>query len=199
MENNIENRMENPEELKQFVTLLLETNRQNEQEIEYLKGQVCLLRAQLYGKKSEKYSSESGAEQLWIFGQEEEEELVLVDTHHRKKSGRKPLPADLPRKEILHDLDESEKHCDCGALLSRIGEETSEQLDYIPAQVQVLRHIRPKYACKACEGVESNGPTVKIAPPPVQLIPKSIATPRLLAYVLTAKFVDALPFYRQEK
>ena len=81
----------------------------------------------------------------------------------------------------------------------RIGEEISEQLDYIPARMQVIRNIRYKYACKNCEGVEDNGPAVSIARMPDQIIPKSIATPGLIAHVLTAKFVDALPFYRQEK
>lgn len=81
----------------------------------------------------------------------------------------------------------------------RIGEEVSKQLDIIPAKIQVIRNIRPKYVCKNCEGVESGGPTVAIAPMPEQLIPKCIGTPGLIAFVLIAKFVDALPFYRQEK
>jgi len=63
----------------------------------------------------------------------------------------------------------------------------------------VIRNIRLKYACKNCEGVESDRPTVAIAPVPEQLIPKCIGTPGLIAFVLTAKFVDHLPFYRQEK
>ena len=81
---------------------------------------------------------------------------------------------------------------------SRIGEETSEQLDIIPAKIQVIRNIRPKYVCKNCEGVEADEPAVKIAPLPPQILPKSMATPGLLAHIFTAKFVDALPFYRQE-
>ena len=63
----------------------------------------------------------------------------------------------------MHDISDAEKQCACGAQLSRIGEETCEKLDYVPAKLQVIRHIRPKYACKACEGVEDDGPTVKIA------------------------------------
>jgi len=65
--------------------------------------------------------------------------------------------------------------------------------------MQVIRHIRPKYACKNCEGVEDDGPTVRIAPVPPRIIPRSIATPGLLAHILTGKFVDHTPFYRQEK
>lgn len=61
------------------------------------------------------------------------------------------------------------------------------------------RHIRYKYACKVCEGVEDDGPTVKITPAPVQLIEKSIATEGLLAHIIVSKFTDALPLYRQQK
>ena len=129
----------------------------------------------------------------------EEAEPIQVEAHQRRKGGRKPLPEELPRVEIVHDLAAEEKVCGCGQELSRIGEEVSEQLDIVPAKIQVLRHIRPKYACKACEGVEDDGPAVKIAPVPPQIIPKSIASPGLLAYILAAKFIDHTPFYRQEK
>ncbi|MCP4667794.1 MAG: transposase, partial [Deltaproteobacteria bacterium] len=128
-----------------------------------------------------------------------EEEKIKIPAHSRKKSGRKPLSEDLPRVEIVHDLPEEEKVCACGAKLSRIGEDVCEKLDYVPARIQVERHIRPKYACKCCEGVEDHGPCVKIAPPPVQLIPKSLVTPGLLAHVAAAKFADGLPLYRQQK
>jgi len=89
--------------------------------------------------------------------------------------------------------------CPCGCQLKRIGQEVCEKLDYIPAKVQVQRHIRFKYACPACEGVGDDGATVKIAPVPVQLIPKSMATAGLVAQIVTAKFEDGLPLYRQEK
>jgi transposase len=122
-----------------------------------------------------------------------------VPAHKRKKPGRKPLPEALPRVEVIHDLPEDEKVCACGSPLSKIGEEVSEKLDYIPAKLQVIRHIRYKYACKSCEGVETEAGAVKTAPPPAQIIPKGIATPGLLAYILVSKFCDALPFYRQTK
>jgi transposase len=122
-----------------------------------------------------------------------------VPAHTRKKSGRKPLPKDLPRVDVIHDIDESEKVCACGCRLTKIDEEKSEKLDIIPAKMQVIRHIRYKYACKNCEGTEDEGPTVKIGPLPVQFIPKGIATPGLVAQILVSKYEDALPFYRQEK
>ncbi len=100
---------------------------------------------------------------------------------------------------MIHDLPEDEKECACGHEKTRMGEEISEQLDYIPAKVRVIRHVRIKYACRNCEGVDDEGPTVSIARMPEQIIPKSIAAPGLLPHILTAKFADALPFYRQEK
>lgn len=74
----------------------------------------------------------------------QEDEKIFIPAHTPKKRGRKPLPADLPRVEVLHDISEDEKRCACGAMLSRIGEETCEKLDYISTGMQVLRHIRPK-------------------------------------------------------
>jgi transposase len=100
---------------------------------------------------------------------------------------------------VVHDIPEPEKVCACGHQLSRIGEETAEKLDIIPAVIQVIKIIRPKYACKHCEGLETEGPVVKIAPVPKQIIEKGIATAGLLAHIITAKFCDALPFYRQER
>lgn len=118
-----------------------------------------------------------------------------------KKSGRKPLPANLPRKVIIHDITDAEKICACGCQLTKIGEDVSEKLDIIPVKAIVERHIRPKYACRNCEGVatEESGSTVKIAPVHEQLLPKSLLTPGLMAFLIISKFCDALPFYRIEK
>jgi transposase len=174
---------------------------------EHLEKQNRLLRARLFGRKSEKQAIGKDDNQLSLFDEAEgiteevpaKEEKIVVAEHVRKKGGRKPLPADLPRVEVVHDLPEEEKICACGCEMSRIGEDVSEKLDIVPAKVQVIRNIRYKYACKNCEGVESEEGAVKIAALPPQILPQSIATPGLLAYILTAKFADALPFYRQEK
>ena len=169
-----------------------------------LQEQIKALQNRLFGQKSEKTPKDDGQMSLFDMPEPElpileEPETVTINEHTRKKRGRKPLPADLPRIDVVHELSENERQCDCGCLKDKIGEEVSEQLDYIPAKVRVIRNIRYKYACKNCEGVEDEGPTVSIARMPDQIIPKSIATPGLLAHILTAKFADALPFYRQEK
>ncbi len=166
-----------------------------------------LLKQKLFGPKSEKLTEEE-SRQLVLFNEAEvgaaadttPAEAIPVAPHTRTQPrGRQALPAHLPRVEVVHDLPEAQKRCGCGAEKSRIGEETSERLDIVPAKIQVIRHIRPKYACRVCEGVDDDGPTVVIAPPAPEMIPKGIATAGLLAYALTAKFVDATPFYRQAK
>ena len=127
-----------------------------------------------------------------------EEPTTTVPEHERKTRGRKPLPDHLPRTRIEHDIPEADKLCACGCQKTRIGEATSEQLDIIPAKIQVLQHVRFKYACRSCEGVNDDGPTVVTAAMPSQPIPKSNASPGLLAYIGVAKFVDGMPLYRLE-
>lgn len=174
-----------------------------------LEEQFRFLKATIYGRKSEKYSPDEKTSQIFLFNEpeevvetsasEEKTEEVSVASYKRARGGRRPLPAELPRVEVFQDLKESEKVCGCGSELSRIGEEVSEKLDIVPAKMQVIKNIRYKYACKSCEGVESEGGAVRIAPVTPQLIPQGIATPGLLSYIITAKYADALPLYRQEK
>ncbi len=165
--------------------------------IETLEEAVRLDRHKRFGSKSEA----TPHDQLGMFNEaesvldelESEEPELQVPAHTRKRGGRKPLPEALPRIEVIHDLDESEKVCPHdGHALLEIGRETSEQLEVIPARVQVIRHVRPKYGCPKCKT------GIHIAPMPPSLTPKSLASPSLLAYVATAKYVDALPLYRQE-
>lgn len=173
-----------------------------------LEEQMRLLKSAIYGRRSEQYSKDEGI-QISLFNEAEalvdesaesnKTEEITVAAHKRVKGGRRPLPPELPRVEVIHDLPESEKICDCSNELRRIGSEVSEKLDIVPAKIQVIREVRYKYACKVCEGVESNGGAVKIAPPSPQLIPQSMATAGLLAWILTSKYADALPLYRQEK
>ena len=175
-----------------------------QQQIDHLQEMVRLLQNEIFGRKSEVLPTVN-PNQLQLFSPDEPAEPIqsdddiVVPEHTRKKRGRKPLSEDLPRIEVVHDISEEDKRCACGAELSPIGEEICEKLDYVPAKLQVIRHIRPKYACRDCEGVEDDGPTVKIAPPPAQLIPKSNATEGLLAHIAVSKFADALPLNRQQK
>jgi len=180
------------------------------EEIDQLEERIRILEALIFGRKSEKrVSQEDESLQPLLFSDEiessadpllAEDETTSVDGHTRKKRGRKPIPKDFPRVDVIYDLTEDEKLCACGCTLTRIGEEVSEELDIIPAKIQVIRNIRYKYACQGCEGVNSgNVGAVKTAPLPAKIIPQGIVTAGLLAHVAVAKFADALPFYRQER
>ena len=115
----------------------------------------------------------------------------------KRQPVRRPLPAHLPRVERILDLSADEKAA-LGADWTFIGYDTSEQLAVIPRQTYVIEYKRAKYVARD-EDVPGAEVGVKIAPRPVQIIPKSIAHSSLLAAIVTAKFVDALPLYRQEK
>jgi transposase len=168
-------------------------------QIRQLEEYVRLLRHQRFGRTSEQTSRL----QLGLFNEaevaadaaekEDAPDGVEVAAHTRRPHGRRPLPAFLPRVEIVHDLPEAEKVCAAdGTALVRIGEEVCEQLEIIPATIRVLRHVRPKYACPGCHT------GIRVAALPPQPIPKSLASPALLAHVAVAKYVDALPLHRQE-
>jgi transposase len=175
-----------------------------ETEVRFLREQVNLLLHKRFAASSEQYRYPGQHE---LFDEAEatvdvvvEEETTIDDAavtvagHARKKPGRKPLPAELPRIDVMLDLDEQDKVCSVdGHALHKIGEEITEKLDIIPAKMRVIRTIRPKYGCRHCE----TGITTAEVPP--QIIPRGIATPGLLAHVVVSKYADALPLYRQEK
>jgi transposase len=110
----------------------------------------------------------------------------------KARGKRGPLPAELPRVDIVHDVPEAERTCACGTPMVEIGQDVSEQLDIIPMQIRVLRHIRKRYACPGGE----QAPVT--APAPLQVLPKSNASNDLLAMLLTSKYVDGLPLARFE-
>lgn len=125
---------------------------------------------------------------------------MTVPEHQRRKRGRKPLPADLPRETVVHDIPEEQKVCVHGQERPMIGEEVSEQLEVVPAQVKVIRNVRLVYGgCPLCGGSAEDGPGVVTAAGPEQMIPKGLPTAGTLAQVVVAKFVDATPLYRQEE
>ena len=173
-----------------------------EQRIHFLEEQFRLAQLKRFAPSSEKYGAQgclfNEAEQdAAAFAPEEADDGVTDEpAAPSKKRGRKPLPAHLPRIRVEHDLPESEKVCSCcqGAL-HRMGEETSEQLNIVPAKVEVLQHVRFKYGCRECD---RHGESSKIitSPMPPQPIPGSIASAATLATVLTAKYADGMPLYR---
>jgi transposase len=179
-------------------------------EIEALKEQVKLLTDKLFGKKSEKNrpshngptlfdeaeveAAKTEAEETVEETKTEAEGSTEVKTHSRVRGKRKPLPESLPRVDVVIEIPEDQRRSlSDNSVLEEIREEVSEFLDIIPAKVQVIRVRRKVYASKTSKDGE-----VKIAPQMAMPIPKSNASPGLLAWIATAKFCDHLPLYRQE-
>jgi transposase len=176
-----------------------------DQRIRLLEEALRVLKANTYGPSRERLSVAAG--QVELFNEIEatlditeavgmEPELKATPLREDKSAGGKPgrtkLASHLPRIEVRHELTVAERQCGCGGVLAEIGADVSEQIDYVPAKVQVLRHVRIKYACPGCEQC------VKSAALPEHILPKTNASPGLLAQLVTSKYVDSLPLYRQE-
>lgn len=165
-------------------------------EIDRLKSIIRELQRARFGRRSEKLDTDQLAlclEDLDADVARLEEGLPAgveapIEAASEARSSRS-LPDHLARSEIVIDVDENACPC-CGGALHLIGESVSEMLDWVPAELRVLRVRRPKYACRSCG-------TAHQAPAPERAIAKGMATPKLLAQVLTAKFCDHLPLYRQ--
>ena len=108
------------------------------------------------------------------------------------KPGPKTLASHLPRVEARYELPETERVCSCGGALQEFGVETSEQLDYLPAKLRLIRHVKAQYTCGSCHG------TVRVATMPPQILPQTNASPGLLAQIVISKFVDGMPLLRLE-
>jgi transposase len=163
-------------------------------EIERLRAIIKQLQRAQFGRRSERLDPD----QLALGLEDVEADLAAVEARRpavlaapeKAQPKRQSLPEHLPREERRLDV---ESHiCPCGAVLHGIGESVSEMLDWVPAQLRVIRIVRPKYACRACE-------TVVQAPAPERLIAGGLATPALLAQVLVSKYCDHTPLYRQSR
>ena len=169
-------------------------------EIEKLQLHIINANNKIYGKKTEKLSSEQIhlsfevpeiAEQLPLGEQE-----IVVERHSRTvKRGRQPLPGDLPREQIIYEPEQTHCTC-CNQELVTIGELKSEELEKIPAQLKVIEHIRIKKACANCK---QGGVLVPPLPAAVFPLEKTRAGPGLLADIVVSKYVDHLPLHRQEQ
>lgn len=140
--------------------------------------------------------------QLVLFAQEiraaessAAEETILVPAHRRSggAGGKKPIPDHLPREDVRHDLADADRACPCcHEPRVEITRSVREVVEVVPAQVKVIRHTRPVYACPSCRG------QVIKAPAPALPLGKSYAGASLLAMVAVSKFCDHAPLYRQE-
>jgi transposase len=171
-------------------------------QIEHLQLLIAKLRRMQFGRSSEKIGRQ--IEQLEL--QLEELEAAAASepasaeaptsttesvAEEKTPRRRKPLPSHLPRETRTH-LPKEEGCTKCGGAFRKLGEDVSEMLEYIPASFKVIRHVRPRLCCPKCERVVQ-------APAPTRPIDHSYAGAGLLAHVLTAKFCDHLPLYRQSE
>jgi transposase len=183
---------------EQIITPLEQEKNEWKNRYNYLLEQIRLMKQRQFAKKSEQ--AEGLIQQEIIFDEEEpikeiKEEIseTITYTRQKKQAGRNIDTSELPREQIIHDLKDEEKTCaTCGKELEKIGEDKSEQLEYIPEQLKVIEHIRPKYTCRCCE-------TIKSAEKPESPIPKSMAGASLISNVIIKKYDHHLPWYRQAK
>ncbi|PFH08538.1 transposase [Collimonas sp. PA-H2] len=162
-------------------------------EIEQLKLLITKLKRMQFGRKSEKLDLQ--IEQLELRLEDlqadagESAAQTQRDLTPRTSAQRKPLPEHLPREERVYPP--AAQACpSCGGGLRYLGEDVSEQLEFIPGSFKVIRHIRPKMACACCDGIVQ-------VPAPSRPIERGLAGPGLLAHVLVSKYADHLPLYRQ--
>jgi transposase len=124
---------------------------------------------------------------------EAESVVVQVPAHTRTRRGPKPIPADLPRETVVHDLSAEERRCPCCARERvEVARSRVESVEIVPATVKVVVHETPVYACVECRGQEARAAT------PSRPLPKGYAGASLLAHVAVSKFADHAPLYRQE-
>ena len=164
-------------------------------EIERLQIIIKKLQRAQFGRRSERLDADQLALALedldGDIARNRESRPAIATEAAEAPSRRKPLPDHLPREDVLLDVDSEICGC-CGGALHAIGESVSEMLDWVPAQLRVVRISRPKYACRACNKVVQ-------APAPERLIAGGLATPALLAQVLISKYCDHTPLYRQSQ
>jgi transposase len=209
---------DDPEFLKRLVTQLVETVRDRDGRIQRLEHNMDLLLRRLYGRSSEKLDPRQGVlfENLSV----EESPPVAplaepapsdrpVDSSPRRGHGRRRTEKNLRHVDIVHDLTDAEKEALGGEVrLVLIGEEISEQYEWEPSCLYVIRHIQRKYVRRP-QLPETHGPAqsdsrpdespVIVAPKPPQPIPGGLAGPGLLAQILVSKYADHLPLHRFER
>ena len=185
------------------IAKLERVNQQLSDKLQQLLERYNLKKYQKFSPSSETYEGEgevlNEAEQLI------EDESVATEpdtqTSESAKKAAKPrrprIAPELPRVDVIHDIDDKTCAC-CGHALHQMGEEVSEQIEFVPAQIRVLRNVRLKYSCRQCETTGTKV-DIKIADVPPAVIPKSMTTPSLLAQIISSKMHYGLPLYRQEQ
>lgn len=191
----LQNLPSDPALLQRLVRDMAAAVESRDGEIERLQSIIKKLQRAQFGRSSERLDPDQLALALEELDADiariQESRPIVGKPSGDRPSHRKPLPDHLPREDVLVDVDSMICAC-CGGALHAIGESVSEMLDWVPAQLRVIRTTRPKYACRVCE-------TVVQAPAPERPIAGGLATPALLSQVLVSKYCDHTPLYRQSQ
>jgi transposase len=179
--------------LHQLVQEMASVIKDHDGQIAHFKAMIQQLQRARFGRRSEQLNADQLQLDLHDFNTEKlvepNIEVQSNDTVYTKPIGRRALPDELPRDHIILDI--ADKICpDCAGPLHKVGETTSEMLDWIPAKLRVKKTCRPKYACRICT-------TIQQIPAPERLA--GMATPALLTQVLISKYCDHTPLYRQSQ
>ena len=188
---------EDIESLKQLVVTMRQALAHRDLHIEHLKLLLAKLRRARYGRSSEQLDERINQLELSIEELEATRAQELPPSEPleslKDKPVRKPLPARLPRETVSHlPVPENGPCPSCGGKLRYLGEDVSEVLERIPEHFKVIRHVRPKFSCASCSQIVQ-------ASAPSRPIERGIAGPGLIAHVLTAKYCDHQPLYRQSQ
>ena len=169
-----------------------------EKQVAWFKQQFKLASQRQFGKSSETSSSMN----LSMFDEkmkmdskdadDEKTETITYSRKNKKTTGRHFDVSQFPKEQKIHDLEESEKICDCGCILIKAGEDSSIQVDHVSETFKVIEHLTLKYCCRQCE-------IIKSAKKPETAIPKCMATAGFVAEVITKKYEQHLPLYRQSQ
>ena len=185
----------NPDELRQFATLLMSELKCRDLKITKLEHQLAGMRQHRFGSSSEaldqlKLALEEGEIAAAVKDGDQGQENDTAQSTAKDKPERKPLPDHLPRNEQV--LSPGDACGECGGKLKTLGEDVTEELEYVPGRFVVNRIVRPRMACACCEKIVQ-------APLPSRPIERGRPGPGLLAHVLVSKYADHLPLYRQSQ
>ncbi len=182
-----------------------ERNQELEAKLKWYEEQFRLLQKQIYGEKKKKTNEDQLS--LPLFNEAEDTAAPKVEepaldtityTRKKKRKTRDELMEGLPVEIIEYELSPEDQVCSCcGHEAHKMSEEIRKELQIIPAQVKVVKHVRHVYACRQCESEGLETPIVT-AQMPSPLFPKSYASPSIVAYIMNQKYVEGLPLYRQE-
>jgi len=195
------------EQSQKRLAVLDVENQHLKAQVNWFKEQFKLAQHRQFGSSSEKMTALLQNELVFNEAEatldsthvEAEPETVTYTRKAKSTGHRQEMLEDLPTETIEYKLSEDEQVCvQCGGHLHEMSTQTREEIEIIPARVKVIKHVQSIYSCRNCEKNEISVPIVT-APAPKALIAKSLASPSAIAYIMSQKFVESLPLYRQEK